>query len=67
MGKPAIDMIGLKFNRWTVLSEASKPIGAKNTGKFWNCVCACGLQRIVYGGTVRNGTRDAIAPVRVCA
>ena len=55
MGKPAIDMIGLKFNRWTVLSEASKPIGAKNTGKFWNCACECGLQRIVYGWTVRSG------------
>ena len=56
MGKPAIDMTGLKFNRWTVVSEASKPAGAKQTGKFWNCVCECGTKRVVYGETLRSGS-----------
>ena len=56
MGKPSIDMTGLKFNRWTVVSEASKPAGAKQTGKFWNCVCECGTKRVVYGETLRSGS-----------
>lgn len=55
MGKPTINMIGFKLNRWTVLSEASKPANAKQSGKFWNCVCKCGMERVVYGATLRNG------------
>lgn len=55
MGKPAINMVGLKFHRWAVESEAQKPNGALQTGKFWNCVCECGTRRIVYGETIRSG------------
>ena len=56
MGKPIISMVGLKSHRWTVLSEAQKPSGASQTGKFWNCVCECGTQRVVYGETIRSGS-----------
>lgn len=55
MGKPTIEMTGLKFNRWTVLSEAIKPEQAKQTGKFWNCICECGTTQVVYGSTIRSG------------
>lgn len=55
MGKPTINMIGFKSNRWTVLSEAPKPAKAKQTGKFWNCVCECGTEKVVYGSTIRSG------------
>jgi hypothetical protein len=55
MGKQAINMIGFKANRWTVVSEASKPSGAKQTGKFWNCICECGVEKVVYGETIRSG------------
>jgi len=55
MGKPIINMIGFKSSRWTVLSEASKPAGAKQSGKFWNCVCDCGTHRVVFGTTIRCG------------
>lgn len=55
MGKPVINMIGLKFNRWTVMSEATKPADAKQTGKFWNCICDCGITQAVYGVTIRSG------------
>lgn len=55
MGKPTINMIGLKFNRWTVISEATKPADAKQTGKFWNCICNCGAKQVVYGVTIRSG------------
>ena len=56
MGKPIINMAGFKSHRWTVLSEASKPVGASQTGRFWNCVCECGTQRVVYGETIRSGS-----------
>jgi hypothetical protein len=54
MGKPTINMIGFKSNRWVVVSEALKPSDAKRTGKFWNCICECGTERIVYGATIRS-------------
>lgn len=56
MSKPAINMIGLKFNRWNVVSEAQKPKATNQTGKFWNCVCDCGTERVVYGETIRSGS-----------
>lgn len=55
MGKPIINMTGLKFNRWTVLSEAPKPDRSKQSGKFWNCICECGTRQVVYGTTIRSG------------
>lgn len=65
MGKPAIDMIGFKSHRWTVQSEAEKPAGAMQTGKFWNCACECGTKRIVYGMTIRNGTSKSCGCLKV--
>lgn len=56
MGKPIVDMTGKKLNRWTVLSEASKPSESKQTGKFWSCVCDCGTHRVMYGATLRQGS-----------
>lgn len=56
MGKPSINMSGFKSNRWTVLSEAKKPLLANQTGKFWNCICECGTERVVYGETIRSGS-----------
>jgi hypothetical protein len=38
-----------------VISEAKKPSNAKQTGKFWNCICECGTHRVVYGETIRSG------------
>lgn len=55
MGKPKIDMTGLKINRWTVLSKANKPIQAKQSGLFWNCLCDCGNEVVVYGNSIRKG------------
>ena len=55
MGKPTIEMIGFQNNRWTVVSEAKKPTESTATGKFWNCVCECGTNKVVYGVTLRSG------------
>ena len=54
MGLPIIDMTGFKSNRWTVVSKAEKPLGAKQSGVFWNCVCECGNKAVVYGQTIRK-------------
>lgn len=55
MGKPIINMTGLKYHRWIVGDEAEKPAGKKQTGKFWRCACECGTNRVVYGETLRSG------------
>ena len=65
MGKQAINMIGLKSNRWTVVSEATKPINAKQTGKFWNCICECGTTKIVYGETIRSGSSKSCGCLKI--
>lgn len=50
-----VQMIGKKFNRWTVINEAEKPVKSKQTGQFWVCKCECGSEKIVYGVSLRNG------------
>lgn len=50
-----IDMVGKKFGRWTVASKAQTPDGKKSLGAYWNCVCDCGVQKVVYGTTLRVG------------
>lgn len=47
----AIDMLGQKFNRFTVISRA------ETNGKraYWNCLCECGETKIVMGKLLRNG------------
>jgi len=64
MGKPLIDMVGLKYHRWTVLSKAEKPVGVNQTGTFWNCKCDCNNQRVVYGTTLRSGASQSCGCVR---
>lgn len=49
MGKVARNLLGKKFGRWTVLSVAEKPEGTTQTGLFWNCICECGTEKVVYG------------------
>jgi len=47
-----IDLIGQKFNMWTVIKEA----GRDKYGKVvLECVCDCGKKRIVHGGNLKNG------------
>lgn len=64
MGKPIVNMIGFKSYRWTVVSEASRPENAKQTGKFWNCICECGTERVVYGVTVRSASSKSCGCLR---
>lgn len=52
MGRKAIDITGMKFYRWTVLSRADS-VGNKSAK--WNCVCDCGKRGVVEGTKLRNG------------
>lgn len=44
------DLVGLKFNRWTVLSFDSK---SKDGDAKWFCRCECGVERPVSGRHLR--------------
>lgn len=62
--KPRLNLIGHKFGRLTVLSYDGK--------QFWLCVCECGSQRSIDGGSLRyNMTkscgciRDEVSTARV--
>ena len=46
-----IDLLGQKFGRLTVVSEAPK----KNGRIRWNCVCDCGNRTVVMAYSLRNG------------
>jgi hypothetical protein len=45
-----MEMIGKKFNRWTVESFSHS-----SGKKYWNCVCDCGNTQAVTTGNLKNG------------
>ena len=47
-----LDIAGQTFGRLTVLSHAGR---APDRAAMWNCVCACGAQRVVVGKKLRSG------------
>lgn len=49
-GKP-IDITGLRFGRYVVLSY----VETRGTVAFWNCRCDCGVEKIVSGVELRRG------------
>lgn len=55
MGRPAINLIGQKFNRLTVLErDLSYPSGAGKS-VYWKCKCDCGNIKSVRTDKLRNG------------
>jgi len=46
------DISGEKFNKLTVI-EFSHTVYKK--GHYWKCVCDCGNEKIIYGGSLKNG------------
>ncbi len=51
--RKAIDMIGKKYGRLTVIARA--PNKSKDNAAYWECVCACGNHTTVRGATLRQG------------
>lgn len=45
------DLTGMRFERWTVLSEA----GRLNGGVSWNCLCDCGVEKVVRSSSLVDG------------
>lgn len=56
-----IDMTGKTFGLWTVLNEAEE---RRNGKVYWNCRCACGIERAVSGSDLRNGSSTGCGCVR---
>ena len=46
------DLVGQKFGRLTVMSQAE----SKNHNTFWNCICDCGNTKTVQGTKLVHGT-----------
>jgi hypothetical protein len=59
--------IGQKFGRWTVLSGPVKPIGDNTRGYYYLCRCSCAehTERLVFAGTLRNGTSRSCGCLKV--
>ena len=47
-----IDLTGKRFGRWLVIERAEN---ADYGGTQWKCLCDCGKEKIVYGGSLRRG------------
>lgn len=47
------NLIGLRFNKWTVLRVGENK--GKGTGASWVCICDCGTIRTVRGDVLRLG------------
>ena len=57
------DLIGHRFSRLTVLSQAEK----KNKKIQWNCVCDCGNKRVIPTIRLKNGTSKSCGCLRIPA
>jgi len=60
MGRPLIDITGLKFGRLTVISRR----GFAHRSSTWNCVCACGRKIIVTKSHLRSGQTQSCGCLR---
>lgn len=55
MGRPAINHLGKRFGRLTVISRAETANGQAR----WNCACDCGGVTVVAGGNLTNGKTNS--------
>lgn len=46
-----IDLTGQQFGYWTVKNYAY----SKNGHAYWNCICRCGVKRVIRGSSLRQG------------
>lgn len=50
----AVDLVGQKFGRLTVISRAENKLVGKKKRPQWNCICSCGNEVVVVGQSLRN-------------
>jgi hypothetical protein len=48
-----IDLTGQTFGRLKILYRHKE--NARNRGAQWVCLCSCGTERVVHGGSLRSG------------
>jgi hypothetical protein len=48
----ALDLIGQKFGRLTVVERSNKK---QNRKSHWICTCECGVEKTIVGGDLRSG------------
>lgn len=51
-----INLTGIKFGNWLVISPVSSPIGIKNSTQYWKCKCDCGKEKNVASVSLTRGT-----------
>lgn len=51
MHKNTINLVGKTFGRIHVLSYSH----IQNTKAYWNCVCVCGIKKVIAGSHLRSG------------
>lgn len=51
-----LDLIGKKFGRWTVFGKASQ---GTQSGSYWMCECACGVETVHRTGTLTGGKSES--------
>jgi hypothetical protein len=54
IGRPVVEMIGLKFGRLMVTERVPNP--KRNDQARWRCVCECGSEIVVPGAKLRSGS-----------
>ena len=47
----SINLAGQRFGRWLVLKRAA----SRNHRTYWLCECDCGVKKIVYAASLKNG------------
>lgn len=52
MNSRRIDIVGNKYNRWTVISYAGKN---RHGNVMWECKCECGTVKAVMGSSLKGG------------
>ena len=50
-----IDLTNKKFGHLTVLS----PYGSRNGSFYWNCICNCGVLKVINGSHLRSGNTSS--------
>ena len=52
-----VDLIGRVFGKLTVISKSNKTNKFKNV--YWNCLCDCGKEKIILGGSLVKGSTQS--------
>jgi hypothetical protein len=55
----AIDLVGKRFGKWTVLRRNGSRKQQNGTVALWECRCNCGVERTVTSTNLRRGTSES--------